>query len=184
MQSQIKVGQTQAVGALTRCLTLYGRDTLITALQCTQTADGNAGFVRSTIVEALCEVLNEAPAWRDAGEALLRTMDKFKFGDVWDQIAAGRDQIFPSTAKKTLASGQDRGGVTRAAKGRKRTSCCPTDLRAGPTPIPRQQFVEFLDGMFGNAGQDVGEPGLRIDVVHLGGDDQAVHNGGALAAAI
>jgi hypothetical protein len=83
-----------------------------------------------------------------------------------------------------LASGQDRGGITRAAKGRKRTSCCPTDLRAGPAPIPRQQFVEFLDGMFGDAGQDVGEPGLRIDVVHLGGDDQAVHHGGALAAAI
>jgi ParB-like nuclease domain len=104
VQSQIKVGQTQAVGALSRCLTLYGRDTLITSLQCiTQTADGNAGFVRSTIVEALCEVLNEAPAWRDAGEILLRTMDKFKFGDVWDQIAAGRDQIFPSTAKKTMA---------------------------------------------------------------------------------
>jgi hypothetical protein len=36
--------------------------------------------------------------------------------------------------------------------------------------------------MFGDAGQDVGEPGLRIDIVHLGGDDQAVHNGGALAA--
>jgi hypothetical protein len=104
VQSQIKVGQTQAVGALSRCLTLYGRDTLITALQCiTQTADGNAGFVRSTIVEALCEVLNDAPAWRDAGETLLRAMDKFKFADVWDQIAAGRDQIFPSTAKKTMA---------------------------------------------------------------------------------
>ena len=83
-----------------------------------------------------------------------------------------------------LASGQDRDGITRAAEGRKRTSCRPTDLRAGPTPIPRQQFVEFLDGMFGDAGQDVGEPGLRIDVVDLGGDDQAVHGGGALAAAI
>ncbi|MBX9827144.1 MAG: ParB/RepB/Spo0J family partition protein [Xanthobacteraceae bacterium] len=104
VQSQITVGQTQAVGALSRCLNVYGRDTLITALQCiTQTADGNAGFVRSTIVEALCEVLNEAPAWRDAGETLLRTMDKFKFADAWDQISAGRDQIFPSTAKKTMA---------------------------------------------------------------------------------
>ena len=73
------------------------------------------------------------------------------------------------SADFTLASGHDCGGVTRAAKGRKRTSCCPTDMRAGSTPIPRQQFVEFLDGMFGDAGQDVGKPGVRIDVVHLGG---------------
>ena len=34
-------------------------------------------------------------------------------------------------------------------------------------PIPRQQFVEPLNRMFGNARQHVGEPGLRIDVVHL-----------------
>lgn len=104
IQSQLKPGQTAAVIALSRCLDLYGRDTLITALQCiTQTADGNAGFVRSTIIEAICEVLHETPAWRDAGEMLLRAMDKFKFADVWDQIAAGRDQIFPSTAKRTMA---------------------------------------------------------------------------------
>jgi ParB-like nuclease domain len=87
-----------------RCLAKYGRDTLITALQCiTQTADGNAGFVRSTIIEALCEVLHEAPSWREAGEQLLRAMDKFKFADAWDQVAAGRDKIFPSTASKMMA---------------------------------------------------------------------------------
>ncbi len=104
VQSEVKTGQTQAVGALSRCLTIYGRDTLITALQCiTQTADGNAGFVRATIIEALCEVLHQAPTWREAGEALLRTMDKFKFADVWDQIAAGRDKIFPNTARKLMA---------------------------------------------------------------------------------
>jgi hypothetical protein len=104
IQSELKPGQTQAVSAIRRCYTLYGRDTLITALQCiTQTADGNAGFVRATIIEALCEALHEEPAWRDAGETLLRTMDKFKFGDVWDQIMAGRDQIFPSTARQTMA---------------------------------------------------------------------------------
>ena len=56
-----------------------------------------------TIIEALCEVLSEAPAWRDAGEALLRAMDKFKFPDAWDQIAAGRDKMFPSTTRKMLA---------------------------------------------------------------------------------
>jgi len=27
--------------------------------------------------------------------------------------------------------------------------------------------------MLGDAGEDIGEPGLRIDVVHLGGDDAA-----------
>jgi hypothetical protein len=104
IRSDIKKGQTHAVTSLSRCLTLYGRDTLITALQCiTQTADGNAGFVRATIIEALCEVLHKSPEWREAGEQLLRTMDKFKFADTWDQIAAGRDKIFPSTASKMMS---------------------------------------------------------------------------------
>jgi hypothetical protein len=38
--------------------------------------------------------------------------------------------------------------------------------------------------VLGAAGEDVGEPSLRAEVVHLGGDDQAVHDGGALAAAV
>jgi hypothetical protein len=76
-------------------LSRYGRDTLITALQCiTQTADGNAGFVPSTIVEALCEVRHEAPGWRETGEELLRAMDKFKFADAcWRSWHRG-DEIF------------------------------------------------------------------------------------------
>lgn len=62
IQSNLKRGQTSAVGALTRCFNQYGRDTLITALQCiTQTADGNPGFVKATIVEALYEVLMICP---------------------------------------------------------------------------------------------------------------------------
>lgn len=36
----------------------------------------------------------------------------------------------------------------------------------------------------GQSGEDVGEPGLRVDIVHLGADDQAVENGRALSAAI
>lgn len=100
----LKPGQTQAVTALARCLSVYGRETLITALQCiTQTGDGNPSFVKATIIEALCEVLHETPAWRDAGEALLRTMDKFKFAEAWDEIAAGRDKIFPNTGRTMLA---------------------------------------------------------------------------------
>lgn len=38
--------------------------------------------------------------------------------------------------------------------------------------------------MLGDAAEDVGEPGLGIDIVHLGSDDQAVHGGGTLAAAV
>lgn len=101
--AKMKVGQTQAVGALSRCLREYGRDTLITALQCiTQTADGNAGFVKATIIEALCEALR-ATGLRDAGEALLRAMDDFLLVDVWGEITDGRDQIFPGTVRRLMA---------------------------------------------------------------------------------
>jgi len=92
-------------GALTRCFNLYGWDALITALQCiTQAADRNPGFVKATIVEALGEVLNGVPEWRDAGELLLRTMDKFRFADVCvgEGITDGRDKIFPGTTNKVM----------------------------------------------------------------------------------
>ena len=39
-------------------------------------------------------------------------------------------------------------------------------------------------GDIGDPGEDVGQPGLGIDVIHLGSDDQAVHEGGSLAAAV
>src|SRR6266568_1988359 len=51
-------------------------------------------------------------------------------------------------------------------------------------PIPRQEFVEPVNRVIGNVAQHVGEPSLRIDVVHLGGDDQAVHERRPLASAI
>ena len=38
--------------------------------------------------------------------------------------------------------------------------------------------------MLGDAGEDVGEPGLGVDVVELGGADEGVHHRRALAAAI
>jgi ParB-like nuclease domain len=101
--SKMKVGQTQAVGALVRCLRGYGRDVLITALQCiTQTADGNAGFVRATIVEALCEVL-KGSEWLNSGVSVLEAMDDFSFPDAWGEITDGRDQIFPATTRKLFA---------------------------------------------------------------------------------
>lgn len=35
----------------------------------------------------------------------------------------------------------------------------------------------------GQPGEDIGEPGLRVHVVHPGGDDQGIHEGGAVTAA-
>jgi hypothetical protein len=101
--SDMKRGHTQAIGAITRCLDFYGRETLITALQCiTQTSDGNPGFVRPTIIEALCEVLKSNPQWRDAGEKLLRTMDNFDFADAWEEVMAGRNFILSPAVKSAL----------------------------------------------------------------------------------
>jgi hypothetical protein len=77
-----------------------------------------------------------------------------------------------------LASGEDRGGVARVPSSR--LSVSDVEL----APIPRQELIQFLDGMLGDASQDIGEPSLRINVVHFGRDDQAVHHRGPLAASV
>ena len=41
-----------------------------------------------------------------------------------------------------------------------------------------------MAGVRGDAGEDVGEPGLRIDIVELGGLDQRVDDRGALPTAV
>ena len=51
-------------------------------------------------------------------------------------------------------------------------------------PVPGQQLVELASWMLGDPGQDIGEPSLRIDAIHFGGDDEAVHGCGALASAV
>lgn len=51
-------------------------------------------------------------------------------------------------------------------------------------PVPGKQLVETTDRKVGDTRQDVGQPGLRVDVVELGGGDQASDDGGALAAAV
>ena len=51
-------------------------------------------------------------------------------------------------------------------------------------PVPGHQLIELLDGKAGDTGEDVGQPGLGITVVELGGDDEAVHEGGTVTAAI
>jgi hypothetical protein len=51
-------------------------------------------------------------------------------------------------------------------------------------PIPRQEFVDPGSRVLGDAGEDIGQPSLRIDIVHFGRDNDAIHGGGALSAAI
>jgi len=101
-QSNMKIGQTSAVGALMRCQDSYGGDVLLCALRCiTQTADGNSGYLRSTVIEALCMVLHDHPEWQAQEDVLLRHMGKFSFPDAWEAIAAGRDKFFPNTQNQT-----------------------------------------------------------------------------------
>jgi hypothetical protein len=56
--------------------------------------------------------------------------------------------------------------------------------RGARVPVPWQQIVDPVRGMIGDAGQDISEPGLRIDVVHFTGRNQAINHRGALAAAV
>ena len=102
--ARMKVGQAHCVGALLRCLREYGPDTLITALQCiTQTADGNAGFLRASIIEGICAVLHRNRKWCEAGDALLRAMDSLSFPDMWDEVTGASDQISPLAAIKAVS---------------------------------------------------------------------------------
>jgi hypothetical protein len=45
------------------------------------------------------------------------------------------------------------------------------DRRLGRCPVPREEVVEAPGWVIGQAGEDVGEPGLRIDAVQLRGLD-------------
>jgi hypothetical protein len=38
--------------------------------------------------------------------------------------------------------------------------------------------------MIGDPGQDVGQPGLRVDIIQFGSDDQAIYRGSALSTAV
>lgn len=54
----------------------------------------------------------------------------------------------------------------------------------GGLPVPRQELGQPGLRQVSDAGEDFGKPGLRVDVVHLGGDDLGVHQRRTLAAAV
>ena len=51
-------------------------------------------------------------------------------------------------------------------------------------PVPGEEFMQTGLRQVGDAVEDVGEPGLRVDVVELRGADESVHHRHPLAAAI
>jgi hypothetical protein len=81
-------GQTMAVGALSKCLDRYGRETLITALQCiTQTSNNQPGMLTARLIKGLCEVLDSHRAWRDSGLSLLSVLDHIDLESIQDRAA-------------------------------------------------------------------------------------------------
>ena len=60
--------------------------------------------------------------------------------------------------------------------------CGVADCRCG-FPVPRQELAHARDGHVGQSFENVGEPGLRVDVVHFCCDDQSVHEGSPVTAA-
>lgn len=74
---QSEGGMTMAIGCLERSLRVYGRDVLVTALQCvTQTENNQPGLLISAVIRALCEVVSAHPEWRDGGSRLLESFDQ------------------------------------------------------------------------------------------------------------
>src|SRR5690606_19718238 len=70
---------------------------------------------------------------------------------------------------------------------RRKRSVSPLIGRRSPEwglPVPWQEVGNALGGMAGGAGQHVAQPSFGIDVVELGGLDQGIDGGGALAPAI
>ncbi len=61
----MRPGETFAATALRRAYAFYGHDNLLAALETiTKTGDGNIGFVRGSIVKALCAIYQQVPGWR------------------------------------------------------------------------------------------------------------------------
>ena len=86
-----------------------------------------------------------------------------------------------STAGREVRSRGCRAGWERQRE--VRAGLCGQGLVADGLPVPGQQFVHPGVRQLRDAGEDIGEPGLGVDVVELGGADKGVHRRGALAAA-
>jgi hypothetical protein len=101
VSQQDKPGMTMAVACLDVCLRQYGRDTLVTALQClSQTENHVAGILVASVIKAVCGVLHENVAWRDSGGRLLTIFDEI---DVENLLEASRLQAKPKGTSVSMA---------------------------------------------------------------------------------
>ena len=74
--SMLKPGETLALGAITDCLRLYGREVVVQALFCvTETENNLPGRLAAANIKAICSVLAVHARWRARGEGLLRAFD-------------------------------------------------------------------------------------------------------------
>jgi hypothetical protein len=90
----MKVGETLAVHTLGRQLKRYGRELFIAALSCiTKTGDGNIGFVRAQVTEALMFALSGEPSWASDLARLLKAMADFDFAAAFNnaRVIGARD---------------------------------------------------------------------------------------------
>jgi hypothetical protein len=55
--------------------------------------------------------------------------------------------------------------------------------RSGSASRSKEAVPAGATGACPAPGEDIGQPSLRVDVVHLGRDDQGIHKGGAVSAA-
>ncbi len=53
-------------------------------------------------------------------------------------------------------------------------------LRSGLSVTPRHEFIQLCDLVVGDAAENVGQPGLWIDAVELGGLNQGIGDGADL----
>ena len=58
------------------------------------------------------------------------------------------------------------------------------ELLLSGLPVPGEEFVKAALRYVGDPGEDVGEPGERIDIVETRGAKEAEHHRGALATTV
>lgn len=108
----LKPGETLALGTITECLKVYGREVVITALYCvTETENNKPGVLSATNIKALCATLAGNERWREAGERLLTAFDtiniEHELGEakvtrrakgvaVWEVLADRLREILPA----------------------------------------------------------------------------------------